>query len=188
MTGNLSLFRLLKALRNYDIRVNKKIFQKTTRTSLFWQIGKTVCHDKMTNICRHPRHDNRKKKRFNQILKIFPAFFVYMYPSALVQRPNKNIFKLLENTSLHQWFPLDFNVTLNCLDNYIAPKLKQQRWRPQQFVCPLKPCGRPPKLPSTAVASRPAASLRSSSLAAGFCSQATFSMQVDPGLISIYVE
>lgn len=62
---------------------------------------------------------------------------------------------------MHQWSPLDFNLTLNCLDSYIAPKLKQRGWRPQRFVCPLKPCGRPPRLPPTTVASRAKFSLRS---------------------------
>ena len=46
-----------------------------------------------------------------------------------------NFLKIL-HCELHQWSPLDFNLILNCLDSYIAPKLKQRRWRPQQFVCP----------------------------------------------------
>ena len=122
----------------------------------------------MTNICGHPRHDNRKRKQFNQILKIFSAFLECEGPSALVRRSNNdndkkhflNFLKIL-HCELHQWSPLDFNLTLNCLDSYIAPKLKQRRWRPQRFVCPLKPCGRSPRLPPTVVATRATASLRS---------------------------
>lgn len=89
---------------------------------------------------------------------------------------------------MYQYAALHFNLSLNCPDNYIGPKLKQRRWRPQRFVCLLSNHAVDPQsfLPLTAM--RSIDGFATSMFFKLFCSQVTFSMQVDPGLISICVE
>lgn len=95
-----------------------------------------------------------------------------------------NFLKIL-HCELHQWSPLDFNLILNCLDSYIAPKLKQRRWRPQQFVCPETMWS---TQEASAHSNASGARVRVFFFSRWILLPTTFSIQVNSGLISIYVQ